>query len=214
MWRPRPQPGSFGSGIRRVVGGWSCEPCPRPKAHPHPQPAHTPVSVAVVLYVFCILFVMSGSYPVPRPFGGSNPPPSCTNTAITLPLDKAPSSPASPTSRLPQSSASSKSNNSTYFQSRFPQHRRHQSAFAVMDSSSDNFCPGVKRGLCFATSGPSASVKAVLRNPMPLTDHHEFDTLPPAIRRKVSISIPCIQSDASLVHVAPYLVVSTPYPCV
>ncbi|TGZ80940.1 hypothetical protein EX30DRAFT_307033 [Ascodesmis nigricans] len=82
--------------------------------------------------------------------------------------------------------SSSKSDPSSTFHS----HRRHHSAFTTLNSSTDNLCTGVRRGFCFtAGSGPSASVKAVMKNPMPLMDQHEFDTLPPAIRRKYFSSL-------------------------
>jgi hypothetical protein len=70
---------------------------------------------------------------------------------------------------------------------------RASKVFALDNSSDELVC---KRGFCFsASTGPTAEVKAVLKNPLPqLMDCTEFDNLPPAIQRKVSsfyIYAPC-----------------------
>jgi hypothetical protein len=66
---------------------------------------------------------------------------------------------------------------------------KRQSIYGLANSSAESLCvPGYKKLSCLAgvASQSDSQARFMTKNPMPLMDSQDFDSLPPAIRRKVS----------------------------
>lgn len=121
--------------------------------------------------------------------------------------------PVPPTGRISAASNYTQTTTASTFR---PHHRRHKSAYATFNQSTDNLCPGVgslRGGFCFPVrhTRDSAAVKATMRTApvVPMMDFREFDALPPAVRRKVRVKLFFFSFFTS--HITPYGIQSVAY---
>ncbi|KAI5804939.1 hypothetical protein EDC01DRAFT_351369 [Geopyxis carbonaria] len=71
-----------------------------------------------------------------------------------------------------------------------PLHKKRQSVYGTVNSSTESLCAVYGRGFCFTgNTGTSNNIKATMKDPIPSMDYTEFDSLPPAIRRKYFSSL-------------------------